>query len=93
MLMGEAVAPLLGSKPRRNPLTGVHAQLRAVDHLLIDLFIGRAVLVLDDADVASRPWTMSRASALATPLNEGQSIQYEIESSRGKESAINLKVK
>jgi cold shock protein len=26
-------------------------------------------------------------------LNEGQSIQYEIESSRGKESAINLKVK
>jgi cold shock protein len=27
------------------------------------------------------------------PLNEGQTIQYEIESNRGKESAINLKVK
>jgi len=26
-------------------------------------------------------------------LNEGQGIEYEIESSRGKESAINLKVK
>ena len=26
-------------------------------------------------------------------LNEGQVVQYEIESSRGKESAINLKVK
>ena len=25
-------------------------------------------------------------------LNEGQVVQYEIESSRGKESAINLKV-
>jgi cold shock protein len=28
-----------------------------------------------------------------TSLNEGQSVQYEIESNRGKESAINLKVK
>ena len=28
-----------------------------------------------------------------TSLNEGQTVQYEIESSRGKESAINLKVK
>jgi cold shock protein len=27
-----------------------------------------------------------------TSLNEGQTVQYEIESSRGKESAINLKV-
>ena len=26
-------------------------------------------------------------------LNEGQVVEYEIESSRGKESAINLKVK
>jgi cold shock protein len=26
-------------------------------------------------------------------LNEGQSIEYEIESNRGKESATNLKVK
>ena len=26
-------------------------------------------------------------------LNEGQAVQYEIESNRGKESAINLKVK
>jgi len=26
-------------------------------------------------------------------LNEGQSIDYEIESNRGKESAVNLKVK
>jgi cold shock protein len=26
-------------------------------------------------------------------VNEGQTIQYEIESNRGKESAINLKVK
>lgn len=26
-------------------------------------------------------------------LNEGQHVQYDIESSRGKESAINLKVK
>jgi CspA family cold shock protein len=26
-------------------------------------------------------------------LNEGQSIEYEIESSRGKESAVRLKVK
>jgi CspA family cold shock protein len=25
-------------------------------------------------------------------LNEGQSVQYEIESNRGKESAVNLKV-
>jgi cold shock protein len=28
-----------------------------------------------------------------TSLNEGQTVQYEIESNRGKESAINLKVK
>jgi cold shock protein len=27
-----------------------------------------------------------------TSLNEGQTVQYEIESNRGKESAINLKV-
>ena len=27
-----------------------------------------------------------------TSLNEGQSVQYEIESNRGKESAVNLKV-
>jgi cold shock protein len=26
-------------------------------------------------------------------LNEGQSIEYEIESSRGKESAVKLKIK
>jgi len=26
-------------------------------------------------------------------LNEGQSIEYEIESSRGKESAVRLKIK
>ena len=26
-------------------------------------------------------------------LNEGQTVEYEIESNRGKESAINLKVK
>jgi cold shock protein len=26
-------------------------------------------------------------------LNEGQSVEYEIESNRGKESAVNLKVK
>jgi cold shock protein len=26
-------------------------------------------------------------------LNEGQAVQYEIESNRGKESAINLKIK
>lgn len=26
-------------------------------------------------------------------LNEGQAIEYEIESSRGKESAVNLKLK
>jgi CspA family cold shock protein len=26
-------------------------------------------------------------------LNEGQQVQYEIESNRGKESAVNLKVK
>ena len=28
-----------------------------------------------------------------TSLNEGQTVQYEIESNRGKESAVNLKVK
>jgi CspA family cold shock protein len=28
-----------------------------------------------------------------TSLNEGQTVQYEIESNRGKESAIDLKVK
>ena len=28
-----------------------------------------------------------------TSLKEGQSVQYEIESNRGKESATNLKVK
>jgi cold shock protein len=28
-----------------------------------------------------------------TSLNEGQTVQYDIESNRGKESAINLKVK
>ena len=27
-----------------------------------------------------------------TSLNEGQSVQYEVESNRGKESAVNLKV-
>ena len=27
-----------------------------------------------------------------TSLNEGQTVQYEIESNRGKESALNLKV-
>ena len=26
-------------------------------------------------------------------LNEGQTVEYEIESNRGKESAINLKIK
>jgi CspA family cold shock protein len=26
-------------------------------------------------------------------LNEGQAVQYEIESNRGKESAVNLKIK
>jgi CspA family cold shock protein len=26
-------------------------------------------------------------------LNEGQSVEYEIESNRGKESAVNLKVR
>ena len=26
-------------------------------------------------------------------LNEGQAVEYEIESNRGKESAVNLKVK
>jgi CspA family cold shock protein len=26
-------------------------------------------------------------------LNEGQTVEYEIESSRGKESAVNLKIK
>ena len=26
-------------------------------------------------------------------LNEGQTIEYEIESSRGKESAVNLKIR
>ena len=25
-------------------------------------------------------------------LNEGQSVQYEVESNRGKESAVNLKI-
>ncbi len=28
-----------------------------------------------------------------TSLNEGQTVQYEIESNRGKELAVNLKVK
>jgi CspA family cold shock protein len=28
-----------------------------------------------------------------TSLNEGQTVQYEIESNHGKESAINLKLK
>ena len=28
-----------------------------------------------------------------TSLNEGQTVHYEIESNRGKESAVNLKVK
>jgi CspA family cold shock protein len=28
-----------------------------------------------------------------TSLNEGQRVEYELESNRGKESAINLKVK
>ena len=27
-----------------------------------------------------------------TSLNEGQTVQYEVESNRGKESAVNLKV-
>jgi cold shock protein len=31
--------------------------------------------------------------ARLTSLNEGQTVQYEIESNRGKESAINLKGK
>jgi hypothetical protein len=26
-------------------------------------------------------------------LNEGQAVEYEIESNRGKESAVNLKIK
>jgi CspA family cold shock protein len=30
--------------------------------------------------------------AEVTSLNEGQSVQYEVESNRGKESAVNLKV-
>jgi len=30
---------------------------------------------------------------IGVQLNEGQTVQYEIESNRGKESAINLKVK
>jgi len=34
---------------------------------------------------------VERAGLMA--LNEGQAVQYEIESNRGKESAINLKVK
>ena len=28
-----------------------------------------------------------------TPLNEGQTVEYEIESNRGKESAVKLKVR
>jgi len=28
-----------------------------------------------------------------TSLNEGQTVEYEIESNRGKESAVNLKIK
>jgi len=28
-----------------------------------------------------------------TSLNDGQTVEYEIESNRGKESAINLKIK
>ncbi len=38
-----------------------------------------------------QPRAVERAGL--TSLNEGQTVQYEIESSRGKESAINLKVK
>jgi CspA family cold shock protein len=32
-------------------------------------------------------------SAGLNSLNEGQSVEYEIESNRGKESAVRLKVK
>ena len=35
--------------------------------------------------------TVERAGL--TSLNEGQRVEYELESNRGKESAINLKVK
>ena len=54
MLMRQAVAPLLGRELSCQPLARVHAQLRAIDGLLVDLLIGRAVLVLDDADIRAR---------------------------------------
>ena len=42
-------------------------------------------------DVSVHISAVERAGLMS--LNEGQIVQYEIESSRGKESAINLKVK
>ena len=41
-------------------------------------------------DVFVRISAVERAGL--TSLNEGQTVQYEIESNRGKESAVNLKV-
>jgi CspA family cold shock protein len=38
-------------------------------------------------------YTSAVERAGLSSLNEGQTVEYEIESNRGKESAINLKVK
>ena len=40
-----------------------------------------------------RPHTPPSSRRALTTLNEGQSIEYEIEGNRGKESAVKLKVK
>ena len=44
-----------------------------------------------DKDVFVHISAVERAGL--SSLNEGQSVEYEIESNRGKESAINLKIK
>ena len=42
---------------------------------------------------AAKMCSYTSAQSNALSLNEGQTVEYEIESNRGKESAINLKVK
>jgi hypothetical protein len=54
---------------------------------------GREVNWLTDGCFGKRPPTLQRCRMCRlSSLNEGQVVQYEIESSRGKEWAVNLKV-
>jgi cold shock protein len=58
---------------------------------LADIFLQRRQVALGGKDVFVHISAVERAGLLS--LNEGQTVQYEIESNCGKESAINLKVK